>query len=79
MDKRDAHRLLDQLDPGQFDAVARLLEVMTDPIGRSLSNAPVEDAPISAEEATALDAAHASIQRGEGIPHEEIMREFGLS
>ena len=51
---------------------------MVDPIARSLANAPVEDEPISAEEAAALDAAHASIQRGEGIPHEEILREFGL-
>ena len=70
--------MIDQLDPGQFQAIAQLLEVMVDPIARSLANAPVEDEPISAEEAAALDAAHASIQRGEGIPHEEILREFGL-
>jgi len=50
---------------------------MTDPIALSLVRAPVENEPISAEEAAALDAAHASIQRGEGIPHEEILREFG--
>jgi hypothetical protein len=31
------------------------------------------------EEAAALDSAHASIERGEGISHEEIMREFGLA
>ena len=70
--------MIDQLDPGQFYAVARLLEVMVDPVAHSLANAPVEDEPISAEEAAALDAAHASIQRGEGTPHEEILREFGL-
>jgi hypothetical protein len=27
MDKRHAHRLLDQLDPGQFAAVSHLLEL----------------------------------------------------
>jgi hypothetical protein len=70
--------MIDQLDPGQFQAIAQLLEVMVDPIARSLANAPVEDEPISAEEAAALDAAHASIRRGEGTPHEEILREFGL-
>jgi hypothetical protein len=70
--------MIDQLDAGQFQAIAQLLGVMLDPIARSLANAPVEDEPISAEEAAALDAAHASIQRGEGTPHEEILREFGL-
>ena len=38
----------------------------------------MEDEPITEEEARALDEAHASIQRGEGIPHEEILREFGI-
>ncbi|HZU28086.1 MAG TPA: hypothetical protein VFA04_21325 [Bryobacteraceae bacterium] len=76
--RQHAWSLLSQLGPEQLEAVVRLLEVMTDPIARSLASAPVEDEPISAEEAAALDAAHASIQRGEGIPHEEVLREFGL-
>lgn len=78
MDKQHAHQLLDQLDAGQLAAVVQLLEVMTDPLARSLASAPVDDEPVSVEEAAALDAAHASITRGEGIPHEEILREFGL-
>jgi hypothetical protein len=53
--------------------------VITDPVARSLANAPVEGEPVSAEEAAALDEAHAAIARGEGIPHEEILREFGLA
>jgi hypothetical protein len=77
-DKQHAHQLLEQLDPSQLAAVVQLLEVMTDPLARSLANAAVDDDPISAEEAAALDEAHASIARGEGIPHEEILREFGL-
>jgi hypothetical protein len=51
---------------------------MTDPVARSLANAPVEDEPATPEEAAALYAAHAAIQRGEGTSHEEILREFGL-
>ena len=77
-DKQDVYRLIDQLDPGQFEAIAHLLEVMVDPIAKSLAKADVEDQPISAEEAAALDAAHASIQRGEGISHDDVLREFGL-
>jgi hypothetical protein len=76
--RQHVHALVDQLDAGQLVAIGQLLEVMTDPIARSLANAPVESEPVSAEEAAALDEAHSSIQRGEGIPHEEIMHEFGL-
>jgi hypothetical protein len=77
-DKQHAHQLLEQLDPSQLAAVVQLLEVMTDPLARSFANAPVDGEPVTAEEAAALDEAHASIGRGEGIPHEEILREFGL-
>jgi hypothetical protein len=73
------HALVDQLDAGQLHAVGQLLEVMTDPVARSLASAPVEAEPVSAEEAAALDEAHAAIARGEGIPHEEILREFGMA
>jgi len=41
------------------------------------ASAPVDEAPITP--AAALNSAHAAIQRGEGIPHEEILREFGLA
>jgi len=76
--KKHAHQMLDQLDPSQLAAVAHLLEVLTDPITRSLANAPFDISPISTEEAAELDEAHAAIQRGEGIAHEEILRESGI-
>ena len=76
--RQQAHALLDSLAPDQLTAVRHLLEVMADPVARSLADAPVETEPISQEGAAALDEARASIARGEGIPHEEILREFGL-
>jgi hypothetical protein len=82
-ERRQAHALLDLLPAEKLNAVRRVLEVMVcpddDPLARSLANAPVESEPITAEEAVALDEAHASIARGEGIPHEDILREFGLA
>jgi hypothetical protein len=74
-DKQYAHQLLEQLDSGQLAAVVHLLEVMTSP----LSHAPVEEEEITQEMAAALDRARASLARGEGIAHEEILREFGLN
>ena len=71
--------MLDQLDAGQFDAVVRLLEVMVEPLFRSLALAPVEEEEITPDTAASLDRARASLARGEGIPHEEVLREFGLS
>ena len=79
MDRQQANQLLDELDPAQFDAVAKLLEVMAEPLARLLAMAPVEEEEITPDTAAALDQARASLARGEGIPHEDLMREFGLS
>lgn len=77
-EKQQAHELLDQLDTGQLSAVVHLLQVMTSPLSRSLASAPVEEEEITADTAAALDRARASLARGEGIPHEYILREFGM-
>ena len=74
-----AHELVSYLDPDQLAAVVHLLEVLVEPLSRTLASAPVEDEEITPETAEALDRARASLARGEGIPHEEILREFGLS
>jgi hypothetical protein len=59
--------------------VRSLLEVMTEPLSRTLALAPVEEEEITPETAAALDRARASLARGEGISHEDILREFGLT
>ena len=77
-ERRQAHALLDLLPPEKLNAVRGLLEVMVEPLSRSLALAEVEDEEITPETAAALDRARASLARGEGIPHGEILREFGL-
>ena len=62
-------QLLGQLAPEQLAAVVQLLEAMLDPVARSIANAPFEDEEINATTAGELDASHASIKLGEGIPH----------
>lgn len=82
MDRQQAHKLLDRLGPAQFSAIAQLLEVLAAPppeaLSESLSKAPVDEEELTPEAAIALDRARASLSRGEGIPHDEILREFGL-
>lgn len=76
--RRQAHALLDMLPAEKLNAVHSLLEVMVEPLARSLAMVPVEEEEITAETAAALDRARASLARGEGVPHEEVLREFGL-
>jgi len=77
-ERQQAHALLDLLPAAKLNAVRSLLEVMVEPLARSLAMAPVEEEEITPETAAALDRARASLARGERIPHDEILREFGL-
>lgn len=77
--RQQAHALLDMLPAEKLNAVRSLLEVMVEPLSRSLAMAPMDEEEVTPETAAALDSARASLARGEGIPHEEILREFGLS
>jgi len=75
--KEHAHALLDMLPEEKLTAVVGLLEVMVEPLSRSLASAPVEEEELTPDTAAALERARASLARGEGIPHEDIQREFG--
>lgn len=77
-ERRKAHALIDRLSGEQLEAVRNLLEVMVTPLARALASAPVEDDNLTAETVRAIDRSRAALRRGEGIPHEEVLREFGL-
>lgn len=77
-ERQQAHALLDLLPDNKVNAVRNLLEVMVEPLSQSLRLAPVEEEEITPETAKALERAKASLARGEGIPHEDILHEFGL-
>jgi hypothetical protein len=77
-ERQQAHALLDMLPAEKLSAVRSLLEVMVEPLSRSLASAPGEEEEITPETAAAIDRARASLARGEVIPHEDILREFGL-
>jgi hypothetical protein len=78
-ERQQAHALLDMLPEEKLAAVRGLLEVMVEPLSRSLASAPVEEEEVTPETAAALERARASLARGEGISHQDIRREFGLS
>jgi hypothetical protein len=78
-EKQHAHELIDRMAPGQVSAVVSLLEIILDPLARTLASAPYDDEPVSQEEAREAEASKASLARGEGIPHEKVLSEFGPS
>lgn len=77
-ERQRAHALLDMLPDEKLAAVRSLLQVMVEPLALSLASAPVDEEEITPDTIAALERARASLARGEGIPHEEILREFGF-
>lgn len=77
--KEHAHELIDRMAPGQVSAVVGLLEMILDPVARSLANAPYDDEPVSEEEARDIAESRAAYARGEVVSNEEVLADFGLT
>src|SRR6266478_6009770 len=77
--RQHLHELVEKLPPEQVFAGLQYLNFLcADAILLSLLNAPAEDQPYTHEQREHDADAEASIRRGEGIPQEEILREFGV-
>jgi len=72
IDRQQAHQLLDQLGPVQFDAVVKLLEVM---IGDE------NDEELTAEDRRAVAASRDYFRQNPegGIPFEQVVAECGFT
>jgi len=78
-ERQQAHALLDMLPEEKLVAVVHLLQAISDPVARSLANAPIDDEPISEEEIRAVQASREWLKDHAPIPHEEVLAEFGLT
>lgn len=80
-EKQQAHELIDRLPPTQLSAVVGLLEAMLDPVSRAIANAPVDDEPETEQERQSVAESKAWFERhgGQGISHEEVLADFGLT
>jgi hypothetical protein len=78
-DKQQLHELVDRLAPSQVHAVCGLLQAMLDPLSRAIANAPVDDEPLTAEEAQALDEAREWLKHNRPIPHQQVLAELGIT
>ena len=77
--RQEVHALIDHLRPEQLPEVRGFLESMLDPVARAIANAPEDDEPLSKEDCEALDRAEEWLKHNVGIPHEEVLAEFGLN
>jgi mRNA interferase RelE/StbE len=80
-DKEHAHELIERLAPSQVPAVIGMLEALLDPVSRAIANAPIDDEPESEDERQAVAKSKAWFKQrdGQGIPHEEVLADFGLT
>jgi hypothetical protein len=60
-------------------AVVGLLQAMLDPVSRAIANAPIDDGPLTPEEEMALDEASEWRKHNEGIPHEQVLADLGIT
>ena len=66
---QELHQLVDQLPAGEIQTARRFLEY--------LARHQEDDEPYTAaQQECDIDAA-AEIERGKGIPHEDVLRDFG--
>jgi len=75
--RQHVHDLIDRLPPPQLDAIAGLLEAMLDPTATKHTSRE----EITEEEERAVDEAKNWLREneGKGIPHEEVLSDFGLT
>jgi hypothetical protein len=77
--RQHAHAYIDRLPADQLSAVCGLLETMLSPLDRKLALAPIDDEPLTPDEAASIQAGIASLERNGGIPMEEVLADFGLT
>jgi hypothetical protein len=68
--RQKVHALVDDLRPEHLPAVLTLIEEFLN---------VEDDEPLSQEDCEALDRADEWFKHNEGIPHEEVLAEFGLT
>ena len=60
--RAELHRLIDDLDEAQ---ASRLLQIVSDPLERSLMFAPLDDEPLTEEDKAAIAEGEAAYRRGD--------------
>jgi hypothetical protein len=68
--KDHLHRLIDDLDEEQ---ASRLLQIVSDPLERSLMLAPVDDEPLTEDDLAAIAEGEAAFRRGDWTSDDDLV------
>ena len=76
----EIHEEVDRMTEKELVGLKEFLATYPDRLGSVLRNAPWDDEPETEEERKAVAEAEEWLEQngGEGIPHEEVCREFGF-
>ncbi len=77
--KERAHELIDLLAPAKLPAVVGVLEAMLDPVSLAIANALVDEEPLTPETERAILEAREWLKHNQGIPHEKVLAELGIT
>jgi hypothetical protein len=73
------HELIDRIPDSEIVAAQRARERLArDAAFRAAMSAPLDDEPVTAGDAEAIAHARRDVQAGRVVPHDEILREFGI-
>ena len=77
--RQQLHDLIERLPESEVAAVHRLVAgLLANPLWVASVTAPEDDEPYTSEQQAGDAEAQAAIDRGEGVSHEAILREFGV-
>jgi hypothetical protein len=73
------HDLIESLPTADVPTALRILEALNaDPVPLALVEVPIDDEPETDEERAANAEARRDLEEGRVIPHDEVMRKYGL-
>lgn len=77
-EKERLHALVEDLPESEVHAALRFIEYLRfseeDPVWKALQHAPLDDEPVTSEDAAALDEAWEDVRQGRLVPHHEVRR-----
>ena len=79
--REQLHDLVESLPSEDVPTARRVLEALissADQVPLALRDIPFDDEPETEEERAAVAEAYREIEEGKGIPHDEVIRKYGL-
>ena len=81
--KEQIHHLVDDLPESELETAKRVLEglsalAVSSPVEAALANAPVDDEPVTAEEAQAIEEGERDVGAGRAVSADEARVRLGM-